>query len=134
MSNVLKDLFSSKFFDFHPSADEEILALTNLPPAKMVEMLEAQRAVQKQLDSVSGMAAIQATPGGAPNRNYEAAIFSRLAVSGVPHQFDLVKVHRSRDGSKYFVFVVIENRWSVIEDGAMFPSDELITSLRCLQF
>jgi hypothetical protein len=132
MSNLLKDMLKDFTFDvFHPSADEELMALTNLPPAKIAEMLAAQRAVQKQLDSVSG---VVAAPGGAPNRNYEAAIFSRLAVSGVPHQFDLVKVHRSRDGSKYFVFVVIENRWTVIEDGAMFPSDELITSLRCLQF
>lgn len=71
-------------------------------------------------------------PSNPGNRNFEAAIFSRITVLGGTHNFDLLKVHRTRDGSKFYVFVVVHDKWVVLEDDEMFPSDRLISALRCL--
>lgn len=82
-------------------------------------------------DMAKPMAAAQAAQGTL-NQNYEAAIYSRLQVLGAQHKFELLKVHRSRDGSKFFIFTVVNDNWSVLEDDELFPSDKLISALRCL--
>jgi hypothetical protein len=95
--------------------------------------------VQKVLDEMMKSSSVHTHPVSGPatsqmpQRNYEAAIHSRLAVLGeLRHPFDLIKVHRTRDGSKFYVFTVVNDNWVVLEDDELFPSDKLISSLRLL--
>ena len=46
--------------------------------------------------------------------------------------FQYIDVHKVSD-EKYFVFVVQNGEYTVIEDGDLFPSDALITQLRLLK-
>jgi hypothetical protein len=67
-----------------------------------------------------------------PSRNYEAAVYSRLDVLGPSRRFDLMSIYRNKEG-KFFIFVVVNEKWIVFEDDELFPSDKLISALRCLK-
>lgn len=105
---------------------EALIALVG--DAKTRDLLD----IDQMLQMVRPMAAPAGPVQIAQTRNYEAAIFSRLQViAGDKHSFDMIKVHRTREG-KFFVFVIVHDKWVVLEDDELFPSDKLISALRCL--
>jgi hypothetical protein len=108
-------------------------ALDTIDPQKILdEIMGADPNVIAKMPRIPVSAQQGAAQQGA-TRNYEAAIYSRLAViEGTHHSFDMIKVHRTRDGDKFYVFVVTNDKWVVLEDDELFPSDKLISALRCL--
>jgi hypothetical protein len=90
--------------------------------------------IGKMLDEILAAKSLPPmAPGDGRSRNFEAAIHSRLSVlSSDKHDFDMLKVYRTRDAGKFYIFVVVKDKWVVLEDEELFPSDKLISALRCL--
>jgi len=113
------------------------------PNREILDVDEVDKRLDQMLDDIMGGSGNMiakmpkhipaATAQQGAQRNYEAAIYSRLAVlEGTHHSFDMIKVHRTRDATKFYVFIVTNDKWVVLEDDELFPSDKLISALRCL--